>query len=140
MPDTSPRAGFKTRESMVDGHRALVTVNQTLKELVGKAWCPWHLTITVLLEDELPGSDEEEALSQLEDELHSLLGSVCEDFDYVGRVTLNGIRQLHFYLDAPEDAHEALTATIERGTPRELDHLLAYDPDWAEVDQLFDDA
>jgi Family of unknown function (DUF695) len=140
MSDASPKAVFKTHDGMVDGHRAVVTVNHTLKDLAGKAWCPWHLTINILLDDELPSNDEEEALSQLEDDLHSLVRSVCEDFDYVGRVTVSGLRKLHFYLDAHEAAHEALTATIENGTPKELDHLLAYDPHWAEVDHLFDDA
>lgn len=140
MPETSPKALFKTREGMVDGHRAVLTVDQSLKDLAGKAWCPWHLTINILLDDELPSDDEEEALSQLEGALHSLVRRVCEDFDYVGRVTVNGLRQIHFYLDAPEAAHEALTETIEHGTPKELDHLLAYDPNWAEVDHLFVDA
>lgn len=139
MPDAGPKAVFKTRVGVVDGHRAVLTVNHSLKDLVGKAWCPWHLTINILLDGELPGEDEEEALNQLEDDLHSLVRSACEDFDYVGRVTANGLRQVHFYLDAPEAAHEALTAAIEHGTPKELDHLLAYDPNWAEVDYLFED-
>ncbi len=117
-----------------------MTVNHALKDLVGKAWCPWHLTINILLDDELPSDAEEEALNQLEDDLRSLVGSVCEDFDYVGRVTANGLRQIHFYLDAHEDAHVALTAAVENGLPKEVDHLLAYDPTWAEVDHLFDDA
>lgn len=140
MPDTSPTEVFKTREVMMDGHRAVVTVNQALKDLFGKAWCPWHLTINILLDDELPSNDEEVALSQLEADFHSLVKRSCEDFDYIGTVTVNGIRQIHFYLDAHEDAHEALMAIIEQGTPKEIDHLVEYDPNWTEVDHLFDDA
>lgn len=139
MSDTNPKAIFRTHEGMVDGLRAVVTVNHVLNDLTpgAKAWCPWHLTINVLLDDEFPSDDEEEVLGQLEDELHSLVRSACEDFDYVGRVTADGLRHLHFYLDAPEDALAALTAAVEEGTPKEIDCLLAYDPNWAEVDHLF---
>lgn len=137
MSDTSPKPVFTTREGTIDGQRAVMTVNQALKDLAGKAWCPWHLTINILLEGEFANSDEGEVLSRLEDDLHSLISSVSE-FDYVGRVTVNGFCEIHFYLDAPEAAHEALMAAIENGTPRELDYLLTYDPSWSEVAHLFD--
>lgn len=140
MSDTSPEAVFTTREGVINGRRAVMTVNRALNDLTdnAKAWCPWHLTINILLDGDLPGDDEVEVLDRLEGDLHSLVRRVCEDFDYVGRVTVNGFRELHFYLDAHEDAHEALTATIENGTPKEFDHVLAYDPNWSEVAHFFD--
>ena len=141
MSDAAPDPVFTTREGVVDGQRAVFTVNQALgtKGKEWRGWLPWHVTVTILLDGGLPGGDEEESLGRLEDDLRSLLGATGE-VDYVGRVTTDGLRELHFYLFEQGEAHEALTAFIGRGTPRELEHRLSFDPDWSEVEHLFANA
>jgi hypothetical protein len=122
---------------VVGGRRAVKTVNTALKDLAGKAWCPWHLTIRLLIEDGNPNGEREEALDRLEEEFLCMIGSVAE-VDHVGRLTVDGICELHFYLDAPEEAHAALTTVQATQARNEFDHTLSYDPSWSQIAHLLD--
>jgi hypothetical protein len=140
MNERHPEDECALREGMIEGMYAIMTVNHALKNYRFKDEFPWHLWVDIDIEntgeDGLPDRAEAEILNGFEDELHRKLKEVC-DILYIGRMTWNSRRELFYYLDDPEAAHETLQAAIAGEPEREFQYEMSKDSVWERVSFMY---
>ena len=140
MTERYPEDKFAIREGMVDGMYAIMIVNHAFKDYGFKDEFPWHLWIDIEIghtgEDGLPDEVEAEILNALEDEIHGELKEVC-DILHVGRMTWNSRRELFYYLNDPEAAHQTLQVIIADNPKREFEYEMKKDPGWESVTFMY---
>ena len=140
MTERYPKDEFAIREGMIDGMYAIMVVNHALKDYGLKDEFPWHLWIDIEIEhtgeDGLPDGVEAEILNGLEDEIHGKLKEVCEIL-HVGRMTWNSRRELFYYLNDPEAAHQTLQVIISGSPKREFEYEMRKDAGWESVTFMY---
>ena len=140
MSERHPEDKFAIREGMLEGLPAVMIVNDALKNHSLKGEFPWHLWIEIEIENAgevgLPDGAEAEVLNELEDEIHGRLKEAC-DVLFVGRMTWNSRRELFFYLDDPEAAHQTLQAIIAGEPVREFEYEMREDSGWEKVGFMY---
>jgi Family of unknown function (DUF695) len=140
MTERYPEDEFAIREGIIDGMYAIMIVNHALKDYGFKDEFPWHLWIDIQIEgtgeDGLPDGAEAEILNGLEDEIQRKLKEVC-DILHVGRMTWNSRRELFYYLNDPEAAHQTLQTIIAGNPKREFQYEMREDAAWESVDFIY---
>ena len=140
MDERHPEDEYALREGMIEGMYAVMTVNHALKNYRFKDEFPWHLWVDIeienTVEDGLPDGAEAEILNGFEDEIHGKLKEVC-DILHIGRMTWNSRRELFFYLNDPEAAHQTLQAISAGESKREFQYEMSKDSEWARVNFMF---
>jgi hypothetical protein len=90
-----------------NGRLIFITANYAYKDYKFKSDYPWFLWIEIETKDKNknghPTSDEAKFLNQMEDLIDAELKKVCTSH-YIARTTLNGSRELLYYVDDPEKA------------------------------------
>jgi Family of unknown function (DUF695) len=60
-------------------------------------------------------------------------------YQFIGRITDNGRRELFFYMESPTEIHEKLRDFIDQGNPiREFEYSILEDENWDRVSFFFD--
>jgi hypothetical protein len=120
-----------------NGHTAVVMLNTALKQ-IDHLDHVFHLAVYVRLrspqQDGLPGGEEAEQLNQVEDRLVELFG---ENALHIGRLTLAGRREVHFYVRDPEAAEHSIAAWRTGAADWEINHAMRQDPTWSFSDDGF---
>ncbi len=139
----NPQEAFNIREAKGEDYYKIMVVNESLKNFKGKNQYPWFLLINIdILEAVepygLPTDEEAVVLNKVEDELTSLISSTI-DYQFIGRITDNGQRELYYYLKEPKGIHNALEKLIESGQYlREFEYSMSEDEEWENVEFFFD--
>lgn len=142
MNKQNPEEIFNIRESKGEDFYKIMIVNEALKNFEHKRDFPWLLLITIDIEDavepyKLPTDTEAEILNSMEDNFTFIIGNVVK-YQYVGRITDNGERQLYYYVEDPKQIHMTLNDHIEGGAYiREFQYDISQDPNWEKVSQFF---
>ncbi len=123
-----------------NGRLIFITANYAYKDYKFKADYPWFLRIEIEVKDKNanghPTSDEAEFLNQMEDLIDAELKKVCSSH-YIGRTTLNGLRELLYYVDNPEKANTVLQRLVSDPNPiRQFEYTIEEDKDWDKVDYI----
>ncbi|KPH14070.1 DUF695 domain-containing protein [Chryseobacterium sp. ERMR1:04] len=85
----------------------------------------------------LPTDKEAEILNLVEDNFTSLINRIVP-YQYIGRITDNGKRELYYYVETPQDIHEKLNELIEQNTyTREFQYDISQDTGWENVSYFF---
>ena len=128
-----PGESFSILQSEMDGHPLVATINMAYKTFKSKSAYPWFLSISSPLinptEDGLTTSEDAEALNQFEDSVGRVLSRVCS-YQFVGRVTWNGHREVLYYVDKPKEATDALQTAINSGSYRPFAFQCKQDKTW----------
>jgi regulator of RNase E activity RraB len=96
------------------------------------------LRISVLAPDEFgqPGAKEDETLDRLEDALQDGLAELDGETDYVGRMTMEGVRIMFYYTSEPAAVEACLRATMQTSPAYQHELLAEADPDWTRYFEL----
>lgn len=141
MSERYPGDEFAIREGVIEGLPAVMVVNHALKNFALKGEFPCHLWVDVEIEDAgevgLPDGAEAQVLNELEDELHGRLKEACVVL-FVGRMSWNSRRELFYYLNDPEAAHQTLQAIIADEPKREFQYEMSKDSEWERVNFMYD--
>lgn len=143
MSNKYPQESFNLREAKGEDHYKIMMVNDALKHYEFKNEFPWFLRIEVDMKDvtkpfNMPTEHEAEILNLFEDTITSLLMNTVP-YQFIGRITDNGHRELYFYVESPQEIHEKLQDLIEQGNPiREFDYTMSEDEHWENVEIFFD--
>jgi hypothetical protein len=120
-----------------DGHAAVVMLNTALKQ-IDHLDHVFHLAVFVRLrapqEDGLPSGDEAEQLNDVEDRLVELLG---DNAVHIGRLTLAGRREVHFYVRDPDAAEDSIAVWRTGAGAWAMNHVIEADPAWGFADDGF---
>ncbi len=127
---------FAVVETELDGHRVIVNVDMGLSDYPSKGEYPWLLSLSTKLksvdQNGLPTKRESLELNTWEDVVEKeILAS--SSFEYVGRVTWNGYRELLYYLKSPESAVKSLQSLIDQKTTRPFAFRCQRDDGWKQV-------
>ena len=137
-----PQESFNIREAKGEDFYKIMVVNESLKHFNNYNSYPWILFIEIDIKEKtkpynLPTNEEAEVLNLLEDKLTDLISSSIP-YQYVGRITDNGKRELYYYLENPKIVHEKLNNLIEGGNyEREFEYSISKDPNWDKVAFFF---
>ncbi|MDB5388062.1 MAG: hypothetical protein JWM11_3708 [Planctomycetaceae bacterium] len=82
-------------------------------------------------EDGLPGQNEHETLDRLEDALQDGLAELDAETDYVGRMTMDGLRVMFYYTGDADEVAANLTTTMESYPDYQFQPQTEADPDWS---------
>lgn len=131
---------FAVMEMNLDGHRVIVNVDMSLSDYPNKVEYPWLLSLSTKLkstdQNGLPTKRESLDLNEWEDVVErEMLAS--SSFEYVGRVTWNGYRELLYYLKSPESAVKSLQSMIDQKTTRPFAFRCQRDDGWKQVNLYF---
>ena len=101
---------------------------------------PWFLWIEIDTKDKNenghPTRDEAEFLNQMEDLIDAELKKVCTSH-YIARTTLNGSRELLYYVDDPEKANPVLQRLVsDQNRITQFDYKMKEDKEWDKVDYI----
>jgi hypothetical protein len=140
MNERHPEPEYALREGMIKGMYGIMIVNHALKGYRFKDEFSWHLWLDIEIkntgEDGLPDEEEAEILNGFEDKLYGKLKEVC-DILHIGRMTWNSRRELFYYLNDPEAAHQTLQAIIAGEPKREFQYEMSRDSDWERVNFIY---
>lgn len=142
MNTQDPKESFNIREAKGEDFYKIMIVNESLKDFKEKKKFPWFLLITIDLVDviepfSLPTDKEAEILNLVEDNFTSLINRIVP-YQYIGRITDNGKRELYYYVETPQDIHEKLNELIEQNTyTREFQYDISQDTGWENVSYFF---
>jgi Family of unknown function (DUF695)/Regulator of ribonuclease activity B len=110
--------------------RAFITYNHTYAEIAEKDERDSLLKVRVKIKNPdaagMPTNKEFSALSALDDKLDGLLTK--EGAIYVGRITIDGYRVFHFYLNFPEQTAAAIVNQVAKKTSYTIDYSYQKDP------------
>jgi hypothetical protein len=143
MTNKFPEESFNLRESKGDDHYKVMMVNESLKGYEFKNEFPWFLHFDIDMKEvrepfNLPTEQEAEILNTLEDRITSIIQDTVP-YQFIGRITDNGHRELYFYVESPKEIHEKLNALVGQGNPvREFEYSMAEDENWDNVEFFFD--
>jgi hypothetical protein len=117
-----------------------ITANYAYKDYKFKSDYPWFLWIEVETKDKNknghPTSGEAKILNQMEDLIDAELKKVCTSH-YIARTTLNGSRELLYYVDDPEKANPVLQKLVSDPNPiRQFQYKIEQDKDWDKVNYI----
>lgn len=143
MSKQNPVESFNIREAKGNDFYRIMVVNEALKGFKNKNLFPWLLLITIDMKDttgdyNLPTANEAEVLNSFEDDLTSLIMNTVS-YQFIGRITDDGKRELYYYVEAPQEIHSHLNHVIETiNYKREFQYEILEDPNWVNVDFFFD--
>jgi hypothetical protein len=143
MNKQKPEESFNIREAKGDDFYKIMVVNEALKNYKDKSHFPWFLLITLDMKNtlepyNLPNEEESKILNVIEDNLTSLINELVP-YQYIGRITDNGKRELYYYLESPQEIHEKLNILIEKDDYlRDFEYEISQDPNWENVFYFFD--
>jgi hypothetical protein len=133
---------FCLKEAKGDDYHYIMIVDSSLKNFKNKSLFSWLLLITIDLKDKtepykLPTNQEAKVLDWVEDHFTKLIGSTTT-YQYVGKITGDGIRKLYYYVEDPEKIHQKLTDIIQNGDyVRDFEYSITKDIEWNEVNFFF---
>ena len=136
--DRIPKESFAILKATdQNGGLIFIMANFGYKDYKFKSDYPWFLWIEIMTKDKNanghPTDDEAEVLNKVEDLIDAELKKACTAH-YIGRTTLNGSRELLYYLDDPENANPVLQRLVNDPTPiREFEYTIEEDRDWESV-------
>ena len=132
-----PAESFSILQSEVGGRPLVAMINMAYKTFTPKSSYPWFLSISIPLAnptaDGLTTAEDAEALNQCEDSVDNILSKVCS-YQFAGRVTWNGHRELLYYVDKPKEATDALQAAINSTQYRPFAFQCEQDKTWHAVE------
>lgn len=143
MSKQNPVESFNIREAKGNDFYRIMVVNEALKGFKNKNLFPWLLFITIDMENttgdyNLPTENEAEVLNAFEDDLTSLITNTVS-YQFIGRITDDGKRELYYYVESPQEIHSRLNHIIETNNyKREFQYEILEDTNWAKVDFFFD--
>jgi hypothetical protein len=123
-----------------NGGLIFITANYAYKNYKFKADYPWFLWIEIETKDKNenghPTNSEAKFLNQMEDLIDAELRKVCVSH-YIARTTLNGSRELLYYVDDPEKVNPVLQRLVSDPNPiRQFQFKMEEDKDWNNVDYI----
>lgn len=123
-----------------NGGLIFITANYAYKNYKFKADYPWFLWIEIETKDKNenghPTNSEAKFLNQMEDLIDAELRKVCVSH-YIARTTLNGSRELLYYVDDPEKANPVLQRLVSAPNPiRQFQFKMEEDKGWNNVDYI----
>jgi predicted transcriptional regulator len=143
MTNKFPQESFNLREARGEDFCKVMMVNEALKGYEFKNEFSWFLHFDIDMKEvkqpfKLPTEKEAEILNSLEDRITSIIQDTVP-YQFIGRITDNGHRELYFYVESPKEIHKKLSDLIEQGNPvREFEYSIAEDESWEKVDFFFD--
>ena len=139
--DRIPKENFAIlKANDQNGGLIFIMANFGYKNYQFKSDYPWFLWIEIVTKEKNanghPTDEEAEVLNGMEDEIDSELRKVCT-VHYVGRTTLNGTRELLYYIDDPEKANPVLQRLVNDANPiREFEYRIEEDKEWSNVEYI----
>ena len=143
MKNKFPEESFNIREAKGEDYHRVMMVNESLKEYEFKNEYPWYLYFDIDMKEvtkpfNLPTKGEAEILNTLEDRITTLIKETVP-YQFIGRTTDNGHRELYFYVQSPKEVHAKLNDLIKQGNPvREFEYSMSEDEKWENVNFFFD--
>lgn len=143
MKEKFPKERFNLREAKGEDYYRIMMVNEALKGFQYKQEFPWLLYFDIELKEItqpflLPTNRESKVLNNLEDKFTSLIKATIP-YQFIGRTTDNGHRELFFYISSPEQIHKTLQNLIQNSKHVRLwEYSIDKDVDWNRVDFFFD--
>lgn len=137
-----PKERFNLREAKGDNYYRIMMVNESLKGFQYKQEFPWLLHFDIELKETtkpflLRTKRESKVLNNLEDRITSLIKATIP-YQFIGRITDTGHRELFFYIHSPEEVHKNLQILIrDNKEVRPWKYSIDKDADWKSVDFFF---
>lgn len=138
--DSVPQSKYRVLEFMADDKPAIALIDTTYKGFNRKAGFPLSLFITITTEDKNakghPTVKESVVFNSIEDEILSNMAPIASC--YVGKTTMNGYRDLIFYI-AEKDQKQVSQklAEIQNKFPRVKSYVFEKDPAWDAVSEFY---
>lgn len=131
---------FRTLEFLVDGKSCVALINQGYKDFKKKKDFPLSLFITVntLEKDSIghPTDKEAKVFNALESRI---LAELAFETCYIGQTTMNGYRDMIFYIAAKDQKKVALLLkSIKQKESRIKSYTFEDDPNWESVAEFYD--
>jgi hypothetical protein len=146
---TSPTASQKSAQGCValqletEGMPEIWFVDATLSDFAERVSYPWHLSLTVQLEDVhagvgIPTPGEQKLATRIRDELEARL-TVNGNARFLASITWNGTRQLLYRVRDPEAANAVLRGVVDDpAAPRAMEYRMNEDVAWEQADIYLD--
>ncbi len=131
MKTDSKEFFYKIMQGEVDGNMLIASVLSELQEEDEREALPWFLSIETEFSLEKENSEEQMALEEWQELLEREIGKV--PFIYFGRVTLNGRREIIYYIAEPEAVVQSLEKLIDNESTRPFAFFCEMDEDWGNV-------
>ncbi|SFQ82221.1 DUF695 domain-containing protein [Hymenobacter arizonensis] len=122
------------------GGLVFITANRGYQDYAHKAEFPWCLAVNITTRNKNPNGHptppEATVLNETEDGITAALQQVGLAH-LVGRTTVNGYRELYYYVADPEKVNAALTRLTKKKQPRPWEYHMAEDQTWQRVAPFF---
>lgn len=129
----NPEEAFSLLKLTNENNLFFALINMAYKGYIYKFKYPWFLSISVPLinpgENGIPNPNDSKALDKFEDSLNKRLIETCA-YQYVGRITGDGYRELLYYLNTPQETVTLLNKIIESNESRAFAYRCEKDDNW----------
>jgi hypothetical protein len=138
--DRTPRENWCVQKAKdQNGDLVFITANLGYKNYAYKTEFPWCLEVNATTVNKNPNGHptdkEAPVLNATEDIITAALLKVGATH-FVGRATVNGYRELFYFVSDPEKANRALSQLAKKRQPREWEYQMKRDEQWQRVDSF----
>jgi len=138
--DKTPKENWCVQKATdQNGNLVFITANLGYKNYAYKTEFPWCLEVNITTVNKNPNghptNEEAPVLNATEDIITAALLKVGAT-QFVGRATVNGYRELFYFVADPEKANKALTQLTKKRQPREWEYQMKKDVQWQRVDSF----
>lgn len=124
---------FSVLQGEIDGHPVFATIDMGLRGFREMQLFPFFLSVGTSLARPnsygLPTDDEAANLNAWEDAVEARL-RLRSKYVFLGRITMNGKRELLYYVDSQQLAMEELTSLSEANSTRHFAFTCVRDEEW----------
>lgn len=134
--EENPGESFSVLQAMHEGIMFIALINMAYRGYAYKAKFPWFLSILIPLIDEgengIPNSEDAKELNDFEDLISDKLAE-GSSYQFIGRITGDGYRELCYYIDNPTYATNFLNEMMEDIEIRFFTYNCEEDIEWKAV-------
>lgn len=141
ISDTIPKAKFQLLNFMAEGKPSIALINSEYESFDSKSKYPLSVFITVKSIDKTkeghPTAKEVIEFNHIESEILRKISemSLC----YVGNTTMNGYRDIIFYLNpSDKNTFDSIIKEIKNNNLRVTDYTFEIDPEWEAVSEFYE--